>query len=798
LLYRLIKSGTALACLLLGLPLVINHPLGMIATGLVFAGVAIYSFSRPADCLTLMLAAVPVFGLAPWSGWLSFEETDLLVLAFATGSYAKWACCSKSDDKWQTPWPLLAFAVSMLVSWTISTGRGFADAGGFNFGWFQGYDGPMNSIRLCKALILALLLTPIVRWQRLVNEQILDKRLAQGLAIGLGLTALAVVWERYEFTGLLNFSTDYRATGPFWEMHVGGAALDGWLLITAPFAIWALRSTRSPLALGGAILLAALGAYASLVTFSRGVYLALAVSLPLLLWLLHRRPPSTSAATMQSGQWSSAGWVVGIAFLAITLGPAFQGAGYRGTLALFALLPVGLHLPSLLRPLRPFCAMAGILAGIFNGSLLVVCSNFVAKGPYLLFACLFLLTAGCLWRFQSRGAAILLGLFIGCLLAAVNVGGHWGGVEALPGMAWASLALAAIVIVASSRKQALWPEDKRWQLKFVLSGSALAGLLAVFLGGAYIGDRFSTSSKDLDERTHHWEQSIAMLDGPGDWIFGKGMGRFPFNYYQNIAHGNNPGTYGIKDETGNRLISLVSANYSLSFGDLLRISQRIPSSETGPYKITLHARAKQDVDLHLEICDKHLLYAGECTTKQIPIKGKPGEWQAVAVQMDRTLPSGGTTFRVFSFGVYSQRSPLDVDDITLATPSSSNLLSNGDFSAEMSHWFFTSDRNHMPWHAKNILVNLLFDQGLLGLSLSLLLIGSALWQLAAGKARHHELAPYLLVALQGFWIVGLFDSLLDVPRLAFVYLLLCFHALQLGSQRIRRRRSSAPRPEKAA
>ena len=61
------------------------------------------------------------------------------------------------------------------------------------------------------------------------------RQLALGIAIGLGTASLAALWERLAFTDLLNFSSDYRSTALFWEMHVGGAALDGWLLLTIPF-----------------------------------------------------------------------------------------------------------------------------------------------------------------------------------------------------------------------------------------------------------------------------------------------------------------------------------------------------------------------------------------------------------------------------------------------------------------------------------------------------------------------------------------------------------------------------------
>ncbi len=44
----------------------------------------------------------------------------------------------------------------------ISLVRGFDDAGGFVFGWFQGYEGSMNSMRLAKSFVLAALFAPLL------------------------------------------------------------------------------------------------------------------------------------------------------------------------------------------------------------------------------------------------------------------------------------------------------------------------------------------------------------------------------------------------------------------------------------------------------------------------------------------------------------------------------------------------------------------------------------------------------------------------------------------------------------
>jgi O-antigen ligase len=94
-------------------------------------------------------------------------------------------------------------------------------------------------------------------------------------------------------------------------------------------------------------------------------------------------------------------------------------------------------------------------------------------------------------------------------------------------------------------------------------------------------------------------------------------------------------------------------------------------------------------------------------------------------------------------------------------------------------WFFSTDRHHMPWHAKSLIVHLLFEQGLLGLGLAGLMVTAALWRCTVGHARNHPLAPALAGSLLGFVVVGLFDSLVDAPRVAFLFWCVCLLALGL-------------------
>jgi hypothetical protein len=77
----------------------------------------------------------------------------------------------------------------------------------------------------------------------------------------------------------------------------------------------------------------------------------------------------------------------------------------------------------------------------------------------------------------------------------------------------------------------------------------------------------------------------------------------------------------------------------------------------------------------------------------------------------------------------------------------------------------------------------LFDQGVFGLVLLSGLLLGALWRVGFGHARSHVLAPPIAGALAGFVVIGLFDSLLDVPRDAFVFYFLLLLGLTLRNPR---------------
>lgn len=794
---RALSLALAVLAAAAGCVMAYHYPLGQPLPIIVFVLIAGLVFFRPWVWPLLLPASLPVIGLAPWSGWISFEELDLLVLAIALGGHAKLVFAPARSAKRHESTTLVVLVGLMVVSLLISMFRGFGDAGGFDFGWYQGYVGPMNSVRIGKSFFLALLLVPLVRQLRGLNERKLARYLGAGLALGLGLASLATVWERVAFTDLMNFSSDYRSTGLFWEMHVGGAALDGWLVLTFPFAIWALRSVKTIARTIPLLILIGIASYACLTTFSRGVYLALAVSLPLLAWLLHCRAKSVGD-DMDTSSWAPMQWIFSLVVTTILAALVFPGSGYRGLLALLGLLAIAISIPSAVRSARRSSVVGSSLLGCALGLGLAMMANFIPKGPYFLYALLFVLTLAALYwpalQQGSLGSFVPIAGFLALAMASVGVAVYWGGDKAASGMVVAVVIIVAVLVWASLSGQPLWPNDLRWKGTMLTATIAVSTAVAVFSGGSYMEDRFSTSAKDADGRFNHWKTAISMLQSPLDLAFGKGLGRFPANYYFVIPNGAVPGNYSTASENGNGFLSMTGGGHSISFGDLLRVSQRLNLTAHGPFDLELKVRAKADVTIHAEVCEKHLLYVAQCAIRNAAVKATDGQWQNVKLRLDGPIFNSGWSgtprLKMFSIGIASEHGAADFDDLYLSEIGGDNLLANPGFSNEMQLWFFSSDRDHMPWHAKNLLVNTLFDQGWFGLAVSMLLLAAALLRLNVGRTSRHELAPYMTASIAGFLVVGMFDSLTDIPRVAFIYYFLLLYAIAFKARAPEKKRAS--------
>lgn len=281
----------------------------------------------------VLATLLPIASWAPETGWWLVDEFDLLVLGVVAGAYVRWCldtfarrvhpAVGETVEANEPVWTGLFVALG--ASGLLTLGIGLRDAGvGLDtlaVSWASpdvllralhaDYASALNSLRVSKSLLWALLLYPV--WRRGTAPQ--QQRLAQltvlGLVCGLALVCALVLWERLRYVGVFNFTDSYRTVASFWEMHVGGGAIDAYLAMTVPVAFWAVW-----LASGGwrwvcAAVLAVFGTYVVLTTYSRGVYLAVAVALAVMAamaWRCQIRP-----ATGERRR----GWALGVLALAL-------------------------------------------------------------------------------------------------------------------------------------------------------------------------------------------------------------------------------------------------------------------------------------------------------------------------------------------------------------------------------------------------------------------------------------------------------------------------------------------------
>jgi hypothetical protein len=330
----------------------------------------------------------------------------------------------------------------------------------------------------------------------------------------------------------------------------------------------------------------------------------------------------------------------------------------------------------------------------------------------------------------------------------------------------------------------------------------------VFVGGGYMRQRVTEVSRDSGGRQEHWSQSLRMLNG-ADWLFGQGLGRFAANRALSGRVDDQTGDYRLQGSAASgQYLALSSGKHAMGSGEYLRVSQRIVLPAAGPVRLQLRLRSSAPVQLWAEVCEKHLLYSGECAAAQLPV-AKAEQWQTVDMKL--LDPSGGHRLQtgpwwaprqiVFSVALAESGQRAELDNLVLTDASGTSLLSNGDFERGLSRWFFSSDKNHLPWHAKNLQLHLLMEQGLVGLLAFSLAALVGLWRVSFGGARAHPLAPLLAAGLVAVLVVGAIDSLMDMPRIAFLVLLLMALALALPSPsdflpRVRRSRRGRGRSKR--
>jgi hypothetical protein len=338
--------------------------------------------------------------------------------------------------------------------------------------------------------------------------------------------------------------------------------------------------------------------------------------------------------------------------------------------------------------------------------------------------------------------------------------------------------------------------------------AALAALLPVPLvlaalaaTAAWTGmyQRFAASESDLSTREQNWRAGLAVRD-PGivTALFGMGLGtyqrtmlaRSPVNRPTDLALG--------QDGAG--------AYVSMRLETPFYLGQKITLPQAGPIHLAYRSRSPDGMTASASICDKILLYSDNCQSTG-GAKAPPNQWtlvQATLPSTDLGRPALHGLLRrpveLALSGPIGHR--IDVRDITLTDDAGHALLLNGDFRHGLDRWIFTDD-SHVSWRMLNEYLMLWFETGLLGLAsyaaLSALALAGALLGLHRGATAGDPMAGDPMAgaptagalmagapvagAIAGFLISGLFDNVLEAPRLATLFFLVCWAGLILWEAR---------------
>lgn len=229
----------------------------------------------------LVPATLPVLDLTPWTGRLYFDEWDLLVLTTLAALLLRrgWIGVVRGQT---VPGAGRVGLVLFLLSYAAAVVIALWPPSWPNALEFTDLHSPYNALRLAKGVFWALLLWPF--FDTVVSDRrTAFDRFALGMMLGLAAAVAAVFWERFLFTGLLDFSTSYRVVGMFSGAHTGGAFLEAYLVTAVPFLAVVLLWRHQGFWWPFAAVLFVLASYAVAVTFARAGYAGLLVTVLVIL-----------------------------------------------------------------------------------------------------------------------------------------------------------------------------------------------------------------------------------------------------------------------------------------------------------------------------------------------------------------------------------------------------------------------------------------------------------------------------------------------------------------------------------
>jgi VanZ family protein len=337
-------------------------------------------------------------------------------------------------------------------------------------------------------------------------------------------------------------------------------------------------------------------------------------------------------------------------------------------------------------------------------------------------------------------------------------------------------ALTAVVVTAAAWAIAQRAQGRRaaGALATVLPALVIA-VVAIGLFTPYMATRLTETAEDFATRERNWKEGLA-LDRQ-DWLsflIGTGIGTYPRIVAASPLAGETPGNYVLGRDDGRSYLTLHPAP-GFYFG------QKVPVVGGTSYTLTLKARTAGDATLQVGLCAKLLLYSFDCHAATL----RPGaRWTQLTATIVAPRSPGLVPAPVELWLAGDDASPLDIAELRLVGGDGGNVLANGDFADGTARWLFTSDY-HLDWRIKNLYLATWFDGGVLGLLASMVVVATSMAEACRAVRRGDRWGAPIIGALVALLVSGVFDDVLEAPRLACLYVLVILLGLTLGGPRIR-------------
>ena len=256
-------------------------------------------------------------------------------------------------------------------------------------------------------------------------------------------------------------------------------------------------------------------------------------------------------------------------------------------------------------------------------------------------------------------------------------------------------------------------------------------------------------------------------DGLASGLFGKGLGTYPRIVLARKRDDRFPTNFVVGEEGGDRFLSL-HAGLPIYFG------QKVAIQPNQQYRLSLALRSPDGKGaLTVLLCEKMLLYSANCrrTTFRTRIPGKSEDFGTAisSVGLDERMMLGWLKRPVeLSLVDSAPGSTIEIGHVRMLDPRGRDILANGDFSRGTERWYFTDDQ-HAIWRIENQYLMTLFESGVLGLVSFVLLAATALAGAMRAVTRGDRMAAPVAASLLAFLCSGVFDYLLEGPRLAVLF-----------------------------